>query len=516
MIRLYVKEMNMNRKKLLTVCISVWCITITLSAAPMMDSRVRKVPVDITERIFIDPEETLPKLVSCLTAGMKETRPKVKVLHDWICDNIAYDTDIFNDYTLVPRQSYIEVLKKRAAICAGYANLFAAMCYYAKIECITISGWSKGFGYRGYLKDESDHAWNAVKINGKWSLIDVTWDAGFVDYSNYVKSYSTQWFMKSGGQFIYSHLPKEDDKQFISKIKTKEEFIDEPYIEPVFFEHGLALGERMPHYNNEVTDDTSFELKLSDTAVRLDSTLRRKDGSGAVHDAVWNERNGNKFTIYCDVPDRGRCEVNVYVYNPSFKSIPHVLPDDSFRRIAAEVRDLAKTQKIAEEDAKVLLDSYYQSPDLECSNWYYKEDLFDKARINTVKKVLAMTDYGLENSERVLSFDIEAAEGYAGYGEGWRFPKVYIEFSNIKNLHLIESPTGSVKKGSTVKVAVESREFSGFAWGVDHDYITKFAKTDVKNVYEAEIVVPEDGKVLNIYGTRDGKKYFSYWYYQIE
>ena len=55
-----------------------------------------------------------------------------------------------------------------------------------------IIGHSKGLGfnYEDTISDENtDHEWNAVKINNKWCLIDTTWGAGSVIEGAYVPSY---------------------------------------------------------------------------------------------------------------------------------------------------------------------------------------------------------------------------------------------------------------------------------------------------------------------------------------
>ena len=52
-----------------------------------------------------------------------------------------------------------------------------------------IIGHSKGLGfnYEDKISDENtDHEWNAVKINNKWCLIDSTWGAGSIIGGAYV------------------------------------------------------------------------------------------------------------------------------------------------------------------------------------------------------------------------------------------------------------------------------------------------------------------------------------------
>jgi len=46
-----------------------------------------------------------------------------------------------------------------------------------------LSGYSKGYGYKigQTFQGNSDHAWNAVYLDGRWHLLDSTWGSGTVD-----------------------------------------------------------------------------------------------------------------------------------------------------------------------------------------------------------------------------------------------------------------------------------------------------------------------------------------------
>ena len=82
------------KKKLFFVVFSVLCVQI-FSAT--MNPKVRQIPKDLQENIFINPKDNIEPLVKALTGNSTNQASNVKVLHDWICDNIAYDCDIFTD-----------------------------------------------------------------------------------------------------------------------------------------------------------------------------------------------------------------------------------------------------------------------------------------------------------------------------------------------------------------------------------------------------------------------------------
>lgn len=56
------------------------------------------------------------------------------------------------------------------AVCNGYAQAFTAMAEAAGLEAVMVTG-SDSAGDTG-----GNHAWNKVRIDGRWLLVDVTWN----------------------------------------------------------------------------------------------------------------------------------------------------------------------------------------------------------------------------------------------------------------------------------------------------------------------------------------------------
>ena len=89
---------------------------------------------------------------------------KAITIHDWLIFNLDYDFTYSNYYVE-------ETLRDRKCVCQGYALTFEMMCEMAGLE-VTFVG---GTGTNSSGQTES-HAWNQVKIDGKWYNVDVTWD----------------------------------------------------------------------------------------------------------------------------------------------------------------------------------------------------------------------------------------------------------------------------------------------------------------------------------------------------
>ena len=68
-------------------------------------------------------------------------------------------------------------LINKTAVCQGYASLFYRLALDAGVDTRVISGEAGG-----------PHAWNIVKLNGKYYNLDSTWDAGRSTYAYFLKN----------------------------------------------------------------------------------------------------------------------------------------------------------------------------------------------------------------------------------------------------------------------------------------------------------------------------------------
>lgn len=89
---------------------------------------------------------------------------KVMIIANWFSKNTIYGRSNIPEATGIGRgQTGYELLKYGEGVCAGISWLFNDFCYLANIPCY----WVVGTTY-------TDHAWNFVKLNGNWYVIDAT------------------------------------------------------------------------------------------------------------------------------------------------------------------------------------------------------------------------------------------------------------------------------------------------------------------------------------------------------
>lgn len=500
--------------KRMIVCAVLSLLCLTPSVSTPMSARVRSVPKDIQERIFTNPKETLPLLVKNLAGNSQNAADKVKVLHDWICDNIAYDTDIFS--RPVGEQDYESVLKKKKAVCAGYTNLMSAMCSLTDVEAIGISGYSKGFGYRGFIEDgqQPDHAWNAVKLGGSWQLVDVTWDAGFVDYRTFIKRYSTNWLHLTPAQFVCSHLPEDNSFQYLKEPKTREEFVREPYIPGTFFALGLATGKNVPDYTNEISASVRYDFRLTKPGLSVIGDVASADGGAIIENASWTDRTGAAVSIAFDVPDKKPYKARVLAGRKS-DAAPVFFSIQEFEgELLPLAQQLLLQKKITQAEFDFFVQSYFKVE--ENGRYYHAENLFAAAQNAATAKILRLTERNTGGYDEVLSFSVQAADGYAGFGSGTlRFPTAYAAYHSAQNTHLVSPESGTLKAGGTYTFAVRTSEFSAAGIVLDGNLVP-FKKNPASGAFELEFTVPDNCGSIPVFASKNGTNFTALYVYTVE
>lgn len=128
----------------------------------------------LDERLYKKYENMMKKaqeiVEKVIRPGMSDWEKEL-VLHDYLVANTDYDYENFISDT-VPEESHqpYGVLINKVAVCDGFARTMQILLNMVGIECEFIHGESNAeTGWYG-------HAWNLVKIDGKFYHLDVTFD----------------------------------------------------------------------------------------------------------------------------------------------------------------------------------------------------------------------------------------------------------------------------------------------------------------------------------------------------
>lgn len=102
--------------------------------------------------------------LACITDSMSDFQ-KAAVLHDYLAVNVEYDYDNLQADN-VPAASFnaYGALVNGTAVCEGYALAYKYLLGKVGIESYMVTS------------ETMNHAWNMVKLGGKYYHVDVTWD----------------------------------------------------------------------------------------------------------------------------------------------------------------------------------------------------------------------------------------------------------------------------------------------------------------------------------------------------
>ena len=135
------------------------------------------------QEIKWDENKKAVELAKELTAGLTNDEEKVKAIYDYVTANIKYDYAKISNLTVDYLPEIDATLKSGQGICYDYSSLFAAMLRSVGVPTKMVKGYTTNV--------KEYHAWNEVLVNGKWSTIDTTVDAAYVQQNRKVEMYKT-------------------------------------------------------------------------------------------------------------------------------------------------------------------------------------------------------------------------------------------------------------------------------------------------------------------------------------
>ena len=218
---------------------------------------------EIYNNIGDNDKGTLAKFCNYLSSSashLKESQ-KVDLAYKWITENIKYDTEGVAAGTEVRDPD--KFFESRKTVCTGYAHLLYRLLTamnYNQDNIKNITGYAKGNGYSVYQEPKVDHEWNAINIDGKWCLVDATWDAGKneTDYA---------YFCTRPECFVRDHLPSNDEYQFLDTPIDLNTFHNYVWTSGAFCQFNAKIVEDKSYYNQcsgkfTVTYDIDYDTEL--------------------------------------------------------------------------------------------------------------------------------------------------------------------------------------------------------------------------------------------------------------
>ena len=188
----------------------------------------------------------------CNIENIDSVYERIKVLHDYIVENVEYDVSLKNE-------NAYSAIKKGSSTCQGYSLLFYKLLAEAGIKSRYITGTGIS------SKDTGPHGWNIVKIGGVWYNVDVTWDDPvYLNGSGTNKEVSYEYFLKGSKSFDDTH---KRDEQFL-----KEEFTSKHPTSSVDFDKkdDVKISETVQEGGTEITPIKEEEVEEEESNNILD------------------------------------------------------------------------------------------------------------------------------------------------------------------------------------------------------------------------------------------------------
>lgn len=210
----------------------------------------------------INDKKTIKKIKKITSKLNLEGSNEIETLlniHDYLIDKVEYDSN-FSDRTDNGKFSISGTVLEGKAVCEGYARTFKYLCDLYDIPCVLATGNITDLQYSGA---PTRHMWNYVKLNGKWYIIDATWD----DYNDPDPAEKYAFFLigsdsltRNGNRFTDTHkrdsvflnFDIKDVKGFSYPEISKTSYFDDKPSYNALIEMGyLQPGAKNPNYDEE-------------------------------------------------------------------------------------------------------------------------------------------------------------------------------------------------------------------------------------------------------------------------
>ncbi len=246
---------------------------------------------------------------------------RVKALHDWVVDRIAYDVPAYLADNVPPEDGNADhVFRTRIGVCAGYARLLAELGKASGDEILYLTGDVRS---RQSPMEGESHAWNAARIEGSWYLIDATWNAGHPKDGAFEKDYKTDYLFTPPEQFVLTHFPDEPKWQLLDTPVSRADFFRRPVVTPALAAHGLAL---VTPDRSQVSTGGALDIVVDNPhgAFLIVDFEPRGSRGGAASTRCGSSVEGGRVRAHCEFPATGTYDVHLFANKERAGTYVHV------------------------------------------------------------------------------------------------------------------------------------------------------------------------------------------------
>lgn len=204
--------------------------------------------------------ESMKDVVNYLIEPFDNDEEKARTIFTWIVFHVDYDKYKYNKtfqqkstggkIRANEKLETGDIFVTRIGVCQEIADLYTKMALMGGLDAATVIGYA-GRNVTNQNKNQFRHAWNAVKIDGEWKLLDVTWAMqGDITSGSNIQSNSghrreidkrergdrsvlktrsdrridEQWFFPKPNDMIKTHYPDSEKWQLLTSPRSFSRF----------------------------------------------------------------------------------------------------------------------------------------------------------------------------------------------------------------------------------------------------------------------------------------------------
>lgn len=209
------------------------------------------------EAVYNKSQQVVKQIIK---PGMTDSE-KVIAIYDYLEKNTEYNhtamkysetlakpTDVYKKY---PNSwNTYGILCEGLGVCQSYAYAFDLLAYLSDVDSVMVIGTLNNGG----------HAWNAVKLSGKWYMVDTTNNANIVGVPYWVCNTSTDFAREASLVLNDWFVDGTDYSEFLNSDNTKDWY----YVNGLMIKSGTELGkiwEKQHKTNNVVAAKYSIKTE---------------------------------------------------------------------------------------------------------------------------------------------------------------------------------------------------------------------------------------------------------------
>lgn len=194
------------------------------------------------------PKYTTPEqLAEKINKDFNDDVSKVRAAFRWLTYNIRYDLEEYYqpkkviEFRFSTEQERLEKLQTikdkivneafltKMGVCEEYAQSFKKIADLLGIEAEVIKGYVRSTSNDiGRIPRTTNHAWNAVKLDNKWIILDATWAAGYLYNGRWIKDFNEYFFDVDKKKIAKTHYPDSRKWKLLLNHGSLENFYNQP------------------------------------------------------------------------------------------------------------------------------------------------------------------------------------------------------------------------------------------------------------------------------------------------